>query len=85
MWPAFFVFTDYRPVPVLSSKVVRTIKRNLNVDWTESHRDDVMAGIRAAVKSVLRQRDVKAEDLEPLTKAVMEQAAALYADRPVAA
>jgi type I restriction enzyme R subunit len=65
--------------------VVQTIKRNLKVDWTEAHRDDVMAGIRAAVKRVLRQRDVKAEDLEPLTKAVMEQAAALYADWPVAA
>jgi type I restriction enzyme R subunit len=65
--------------------VVQTIKRNLKVDWTEAHRDDVMAGIRAAVKRVLRQRDVKAEDLEPLTKAVLEQAAALYADWPVAA
>jgi hypothetical protein len=38
--------------------VVQTIKRNLKVDWTEPHRDQVRAKIRAGVKRVLRKRGV---------------------------
>jgi len=65
--------------------VVQTVKRNLKVDWTEPHRDDVKAGVRAAVKRVLRKNDIKVEDLEPFVSAVMAQAEALFADWPVAA
>jgi type I restriction enzyme R subunit len=65
--------------------VVQTIKRNLKVGWTEAHRDDVRAEVRAAVRRVLHRRGVKAEDFEPLLGAVMEQAEALYADWPSAA
>ena len=65
--------------------VVQTVKRNLKVDWAEPHRDDVKAEIRAAVKRVLRKRDVRAEDFDPLVERIMEQAEALYADWPVAA
>jgi hypothetical protein len=43
--------------------VVQTIKRNLKVDWTEPHRDQVRAEIRAAVKRVLRRRSVREADL----------------------
>ncbi|MFH1148585.1 MAG: type I restriction enzyme endonuclease domain-containing protein, partial [Pseudomonadota bacterium] len=42
--------------------VVQVIKRNLKIDWTEPHREDVKAGIRAAVKRVLRAEGVKASD-----------------------
>lgn len=65
--------------------VVLSIKRNLKVDWTQPHRESVKAAVRAAVKRVLRTRGVKAEDLDPFTAAIMEQAEALYADWPIAA
>ncbi len=32
--------------------VVQTIKRNLKVEWTAPHRDDVKAAVRSAVRRV---------------------------------
>lgn len=43
------------------------------------------AEIRAAVKRVLRKRDVRAEDFDPLVERIMEQAEALYTNWPLAA
>ena len=65
--------------------VVQAIRRNLKVDWTEPHRDAVYAEIRASVKRVLRQRGVRAEDLEPFCDRLIEQARVMFADWPVAA
>jgi type I restriction enzyme R subunit len=69
----------------LIQEVVQTIKRNLKVDWTEPHRDDVKASVRAAVRRVLRNRGVEAKDFEPLVATVMAQAEALYGNWPLAA
>ncbi len=60
--------------------VVITIKKNLRIDWTEPHREDVKAAVRAAIKRVLRRRGVKEEDFEPFLVRIMEQAEALYGD-----
>ena len=38
----------------LIHEVVQVIKRTVKVDWTEPHRDDVKAAVRAAVRRVLR-------------------------------
>ena len=65
--------------------VVAAVKGNLQVDWTEPHREEVKAAVRAAVRRALRRKGVKTEDLEPLLLKVMEQAEALYADWPIAA
>lgn len=65
--------------------VVQSIKKNLKVDWTEPPREDVKAGVRAAVGVVLRKRGVTPEDFEPIVGRVMGQAEALYADWPQAA
>jgi type I restriction enzyme R subunit len=65
--------------------VVQTIKRNLKVDWTEPHREDVKAAVRSAVKRVLRKRGVKEEHFDPFLERIMEQAEAIYASWPVAA
>jgi len=65
--------------------VVQVIKKNLKVDWTEPHRDDVRAAIRAAVRRVLNRKGVKAEDFEPFLERFMAQAQALYAEWPLAA
>lgn len=69
----------------LIHEVVQTIKRNLKVEWTEPHRDDVKAAIRSAVRRVLRRRNVKAEDFDQFMTFIMAQAEALYADFPLAA
>lgn len=69
----------------LIHEVVQTIKGNLKVDWTEPHRDDVKAGVRVAVRRILRRRNVKASDFKPFIDSFLEQAVALYKDWPVAA
>jgi type I restriction enzyme R subunit len=69
----------------LVHEVVQTIKRNLKVDWTEPHREDVKASVRAAVKRVLRNRGVKTEDFDMFVGEIMKQAEALYTDWPMAA
>ena len=65
--------------------VVQVIKKNLKVDWTESHREEVKATVRAAVKRSLRKRGVKAEDFEPMMTAFLLQAEALWRDWPMGA
>lgn len=69
----------------LVHEVVLTIKTNLKVDWTEPHRDDVRAAIRAAVKRTLSRKNVKTEDFDPFIERFMAQAEALYANWPLAA
>lgn len=69
----------------LVHQVVQVIKKNLKVDWTEAHRDDVRSSVRAAVKRVLRRQGVKAEDFDPFIEKFMAQAEALYAEWPLAA
>lgn len=66
----------------LIHQVVESVQRNLKVDWTQPHRSSVKAGVRLAVKRVLRQNDVRAEDLDRFVDLVLEQAEALYGDWP---
>lgn len=64
----------------LVHEIVLTIKKNLRVDWTEPHREDVKSAVRAAVRRTLRNRGVKAADLEAFTAAIMTQATVLYSN-----
>jgi len=79
----FFGLYDEAFLRDLIHDVVRTVKSNLKVDWTEPHREDVKATVRAAVKRVLRRKNVRQEDLEPFLGYILQQAEALYADWPV--
>jgi type I restriction enzyme R subunit len=65
--------------------VVRAIKSNLKVEWTEPHRQDVLAEVRAAVRRVLRKRGVREEDFDPFLDGILSQARATFADWPQAA
>src|SRR5204863_7464940 len=61
-------------VPVLRDlvhDVVGAIKRNLKVDWTAPHREDVRAAIRAAVKRALRRRDLHSDVIDTIVDCVM--------------
>lgn len=64
---------------------MQTIKKSLKVDWTEEHREDVKAAVRAAVKRVLRRREVREEDFDVFLDKIIEQAQATFADWPSAA
>ena len=68
----------------LIHEVVQTIKRNLKVDWTEPHREDVKAAMRTAVKRILRAKGVKPDDFEQFVAHIMTQAEASFADWPAA-
>jgi type I restriction enzyme R subunit len=57
--------------------VVLTIKKNLKVDWTEPHREDVKAAVRAAVRRILRRRGVREEDFDAFLERIMQQAEAI--------
>ncbi len=76
---------DEKTLCDLIRDVVRAVKKNLKVDWTKPHREDVKAGVRAAVKTVLRKRGVKKELLDALTDKVIVQAEALFKEWPLAA
>ena len=65
--------------------VVVSIKRNLKVDWTQPHREEIKSAVRAAVKRVLRNRGVRREDIETLLASIMTQAEQMYEEWPEAA
>jgi type I restriction enzyme R subunit len=65
--------------------VVRAIKGELKVDWTEPHRQAVRSAVLAAVRRVLRKKGVKEADLEPLVAKVVTQAVELWKHWPMAA
>ena len=69
----------------LVREIFQAVKRNLKVDWTKPHRQDVKAGVVAAVKMVLRRKKIKAEQFDFILNRVMKQAEALYEDWPMAA
>ena len=85
---------DHALLAPLIHEVVQTIKRNLKVEWTEGHREDIRAGVRMAVKRVLIRKGVKRvlirkgvkrEDFDKIVPFVMEQAEAAYRDWPLVA
>lgn len=75
----------YLEHPSIRQWIVQSIKRNLKVDWTEPHREDVKATVRSAIKRVLRNKEVKPDDFDQFMIFIMTQAEASYANWPVAA
>jgi len=69
----------------LVHEIVQSVKRDLKVDWTAPHRDDVRSAIRSAVKRTLRTRGVQPADFDRFVEAVMEQAARSFATWPLMA
>jgi len=69
----------------LVHEVVETVKRNLRVDWTKPHRENVKSGVQAAVKRVLRNRRVKRAHFQFILSRVMKQAEEMYRDWPLSA
>lgn len=65
--------------------VVETVKRNLKVDWTKPHRENVKASVQASVKMVLRRRNIQKDHFQFILNRIMEQAEARYEDWPMVA
>jgi len=63
--------------------LVAAIKGTLSIDWTDH--ESTRAGVRVAVKRVLRRSRLPATDIEALLPTLMEQAESLYHDWPMAA
>ncbi len=66
-------------------KAIKAIKANLKIDWTEPHREDAYAGVKASVKRVLLREGVEPEDFGTILPFVMKQAEAMYREWPLAA
>ncbi len=70
------------PIQDLVHKVVDSVKKNLQLDWTK--KEDARAAIRLAVKKELRGK-VPFSQLDTLLKEVIEQAEGQYKDWPLEA
>lgn len=85
MGDAIHITTDNEWIASLVRDVVKAMRNNLQVDWTQAHRKDVYASVEAAVKMMLRRRKVKGEQFAFILNRLMKQAEALYRDWPLAA
>lgn len=85
MGDAVSITTDNEWIASLVREVVKVVRSNLQVDWTQAHRKDVQASVESAVKMVLRRRQVKGEQFAFILNRLMKQAEALYKDWPLAA
>jgi len=70
------------PIQDLVHKVVDSVKKNLQLDWTK--KENAKAAIRLAVKKELRGK-VPFSELDKLLKEVIEQAEGQYKDWPIEA
>ena len=68
------------PIQDLVHKVVASVKKNLQLDWTK--KEDARAAIRLAVKKELKGK-VPFSELDNLLKEVLEQAEGQYSDWPM--
>ena len=70
------------PLQDLVHKVVASVKKNLQLDWTK--KENARAAIRLAVKKELKGK-VPFSELDKLLKEVIEQAEGQYSDWPLVA
>jgi len=71
---------DEGPIQELVHRVVKSVKKNLQLDWTK--KEEAKAAIRLAVKRELRGR-VPFSELDNILKDVIEQAEGQYEDWPL--
>lgn len=74
------LLSEKGPIQDLVHKVVDSVKKNLQLDWTK--KEDAKAAIRLAVKKELRGK-VPFSELDNILKEVIEQAEGQYKDWPL--
>jgi type I restriction enzyme R subunit len=75
------ILNEAGPIQDLVHKVVASVKKNLQLDWTK--KEEAKAAIRLALKRELRGK-VPHSELDKLLKEVIEQAEGQYGDWPMA-
>jgi len=66
----------------LVQQVVKSVRDNLEVDWTKPHRSNIEAAVQSAIGRVLRGNKIRGEQLQFLRARLMKQAKATYARWP---
>jgi type I restriction enzyme R subunit len=79
------IAADNEWIADLVREVVAAVQKNVRVDWTRAHRNDVYASVQSAVSRVLRRRKIKGEQFQFLLNRLMNQAEERYADWPLVA
>ena len=74
-----FIMAD-KELRELVRKLVKSIKRNLSIDWTQH--ESVKAKVRASVKRILRKHGFSPVKYPSTIKLILKQAEALYKDWP---
>jgi type I restriction enzyme R subunit len=74
------ILNEAGPIQELVHKVVASVKKNLQLDWTK--KEDARAAIRLAVKKELKGK-VPFSELDRILKEVIEQAEGQYSDWPM--
>jgi type I restriction enzyme, R subunit len=67
----------------LVRKVVSAMKEELQYDWTNPHRQDVLSKVTTSVKLVLMREQIKWEQLRFLTNVILEQAKEKHRSCPI--
>jgi type I restriction enzyme, R subunit len=67
----------------LVHQVVKNMKKEFQVDWTNPHRQDILSKINLAAKATLMKNKIKPEQLKFLTNAIVEGAKEQFKDWPV--
>ena len=70
---------------LVQRQVLDLVQKTLDSITDALAKGDVKAGVRTAVKTVLRKRGVKPEHLKALTRQVIIQAEAMFKEWPLAA
>ncbi|MBE7469087.1 MAG: type I restriction endonuclease subunit R [Anaerolineae bacterium] len=66
----------------LVRQVVKSVRENLEVDWTKPHRSNIEAAVQSAVSRVLLKNKIKGEQFHFLRARLMAQAKATYSRWP---
>ena len=67
----------------LVHQVVKNMKKEFQVDWTNPHRQDILSKVNLAVKATLMKNKVKPEQLKFLTNAFVEEAKVQFKGWPI--
>ncbi len=59
------------------------MKREFQIDWTNPHRQDILAKVTLAIKMILMREKVTGEQMKFLTNAIVEKAKEKYKDWPL--
>jgi len=67
----------------LVHQVVKNMKKEFQVDWTNPHRQDILSKVNLSIKATLMKNKIKPEQLRFLTNAFVAEAKEQFKDWPI--